>query len=811
MIAGASPVEMILSKLVNVRPRGSGQWDANCPCHDDRHRSLSVGMGDDGRALLRCFTGCPFDAILDSIDMRPADLFPKTGSAPGPSVNGHRPGTTTRYPIRDEGGTVVAVHVRRDRDDHTKSVSWELPGGQSGLGGTPVANLPLSGVHELGDATEVVVCEGEKARDALAAASFGAVGTVTGAAGCPSDASLQPLVGRTVILWPDNDNPGREHMEKIARRLLALGQPAVAIRWVDWPDAPPKGDAADCPAEVARRLVAEAPHWTACRGSESSNSSNSNQPNATATPAFPVEVLPPAVRAYVEAAAESIPVPVEMVAVPLLGAAGALLGNRFSLSLKLSYREYPSLYLAIIAPPGTAKSPALKLAVWALDVLQRRSMERYREELAGFEADVERWKGRKPEDRGEKPTRPVLRHYFSSNLTLEALVGMLERSPGVAIIRDEILSWIRSMDQYRGGKGSDRQEFLSLWASQTIKADRKGAEPIYRPYPVAAVIGGVQPDFVADLHDEARRRDGFVERLLPIVLDEGAGRWTEATIDPTRFTGVLDVFERLDRLPPADVSGDPTKPVGIAVELAPEARALWADWYNENAALIDHAPALAGGFYRKLPAHVARLALILHALWSPDDPRPMLSLERMADAIELGEFFRAHIGRLLPLLGAAGDSRPAGLSARIHRILRNAASDDVEGWVSRSAILDGLRNVRTDDLSTALSASLSAGTVETRTVPTPTKPVEQWRMRRGEDSDYSDFLDQDTGDSEFSEYPNNDDPTLAETVTNLLALPPVELSQYREQLAEAGPDDPYLAHDRAALAVVDRRLSEVAS
>ncbi len=819
MTATSSPVEVILDRLDNVRRSGTG-WTAACPSHDDHDNSLSIGVGDDGRALVHCFAGCSLDAILDALHMRPVDLF-APGSMQAPPLigrNGHarppakphdQPATrrllnTTRYEIRDATGTIVAAHLRRDYDDRSKDMPWVLPDGTAGLGGMPYTELPLYGVHELADAMEVVVCEGEKVRDALDAAGIVAVGTVTGAKACPSDARLRPIVGRTVIFWPDNDDAGREHMEMIARRLLALGHPVDGIRRVAWPDAPPKGDAADCSAERARRLVFDAPLWVL-------PDSSSTIADPSSAPRFPIEVLPPKVRAYVEAAAESIPVPVEMVAVPLLGVTGALLGNRLSLALKSSYREYASLYLAIIAPPGAAKSPALKLAMWALDVLQRRAMERYRDELAAYEVDMERWKTRKVEERGDKPAKPVLRHYFSSNLTLEALVGMMEHSPGVAIIRDEILSWVRSMDQYRGGKGSDRQEFLSLWASQTIKADRKGGEPIYRPYPVAAVIGGVQPDYVGELHDEAQRRDGFVERLLPIVLDVGAARWTEVTIDQERFTDLLTVFEKLDRLPLADVDGDPMKSVGIAVELTTDAKDLWVAWFNENAAVTEHAPGLAGGFYRKLPAHVARLALILHALWTPDDPRPMVSVDQMSDAIELGEFFREHIGRLLPLLRTATPTQTAGLSSRILRILRIFPGDEADGWVARSDIINGLRTVKADEMTAALAALHSAGVVERRTTATATKPIEQWRLSSNDDSEYSEDSPQDERNSEYSEYPNEKGPALAETVANLLTLPPIELDQYREELADALPDDPYLAHDRAAAAAADRMRAEVSS
>jgi hypothetical protein len=247
----------------------------------------------------------------------------------------------------------------------------------------------------------------------------------------------------------------------------------------------------------------------------------------SSAPAFPIDVLPPAVRAYVEDAATSLSAPAEMVAVPMIGFAGAIIGNRLHLVLKNSWREFPTLYLAIVAPPGAAKTPALNLAQWPLDALQSDAEQKYRLKKMDYDDDLEAWRVDKE---SERPSELRLRHYFSSNLTLEALIGMLDRAPGVAIIRDEILGWVSSMDQYRPGKGSDRQEYLSLWSAKTIKLDRKTTEPIYRRSPVACIVGGIQPDLVGGLHHQAQKRDGFVERLLPIVPDVQPGPWIDDTI-----------------------------------------------------------------------------------------------------------------------------------------------------------------------------------------------------------------------------------------------------------------------------------------
>ncbi len=168
----------------------------------------------------------------------------------------------TRYDLRDADGRLVAVHVRIDDGDGRKTFRWLQADGTSGLGGLRLADLPLYGAHLLRDrpAELVIVVEGEKAAAALQAAGLLAVGTVTGASTTPTVEELSPLVGRDVILWADNDEPGRAHMQHIAAQIQSFG---VAPRIVEWPEAPPGGDAADFidelgPGTALDRLLAAA-------------------------------------------------------------------------------------------------------------------------------------------------------------------------------------------------------------------------------------------------------------------------------------------------------------------------------------------------------------------------------------------------------------------------------------------------------------------------------------------------------------------------------------------------------------------------
>lgn len=55
----------LLTRLGADPNRGNGAM--RCPAHEDRSPSLSWRLGDDGRALLHCFSGCTFAEILEAV------------------------------------------------------------------------------------------------------------------------------------------------------------------------------------------------------------------------------------------------------------------------------------------------------------------------------------------------------------------------------------------------------------------------------------------------------------------------------------------------------------------------------------------------------------------------------------------------------------------------------------------------------------------------------------------------------------------------------------------------------------------------
>ena len=238
---------------------------------------------------------------------------------------------------------------------------------------------------------------------------------------------------------------------------------------------------------------------------------------------FPTEVFPPALQSFVKEVSHAMCCPEDFVGVPMLLVAGVAIGDSRVLRLREDWVEAANLWGGIIGPSGTTKSPPINTTVAPLSKAQERFQEQHRQQMTGYEEQLEKWNAAAPDDRGPKPEKPVLRRTLTTDSTMEALGGLLnENSRGLLIHRDELLGWIRSLDQYRGGRGSDRQNHLSAWQCQQICIDRRGnAGPIIIPKPFYTILGSMVPDALGNLRDERDVVDGFLERFLvclPIVV-----------------------------------------------------------------------------------------------------------------------------------------------------------------------------------------------------------------------------------------------------------------------------------------------------
>ena len=202
-----TPVELILSKLPDVKRNGAG-WMVRCPAHDDRRASLSIGVGDDGRALVHCQAGCMPEAIVAALGLEMADLMPadrgksdrsRIRTPVSKAKRGKRGQDEQVYATVDDAitelerrhGVHAAIWTYYDAKGETVGVvvRWDSAAGKEIrpvtktargwiIGGMPEPR-PLYRLPELlaRPRERVYVCEGEKSSDA--AATVGLVATTS--------------------------------------------------------------------------------------------------------------------------------------------------------------------------------------------------------------------------------------------------------------------------------------------------------------------------------------------------------------------------------------------------------------------------------------------------------------------------------------------------------------------------------------------------------------------------------------------------------------------------------------------------------
>jgi putative DNA primase/helicase len=236
-----------------VRPCGTG-WISRCPAHDDRHASLAIGVGGDGRALLYCHGNCKLDSVLRALGLSKRDMFPRLPA---------RTDDRTYYDYRDENGRLLFQVVRKPTPDGKEFVQRRPDGCGGFLWDVEGVRRVLYRLPELlaaNPSETVFIVEGEKDVEALRGCGLVAT-TNPGGAGkwCPEYA--EPLRGRKVVILPDNDPPGMAHGEQIEQSLAGV---AAGVRMVNLLGLAEHGDVSDWLAAghdvtYLRKLVRAAP------------------------------------------------------------------------------------------------------------------------------------------------------------------------------------------------------------------------------------------------------------------------------------------------------------------------------------------------------------------------------------------------------------------------------------------------------------------------------------------------------------------------------------------------------------------------
>lgn len=345
-----------------------------------------------------------------------------------------------------------------------------------------------------------------------------------------------------------------------------------------------------------------------------------------------------------------MPCPPDYIGLGVLVVASSFIGPGRPIRVKRGWEERPAIFGAIVGPTGSRKSPALEAVMCPARKRDRDLATEYEAAMREYRNQLRAAKdNKKPFD--EEP--PIPRQHVTTDTTIEALADVLTWNPrGVLVYRDELSGWVASLNQYKGGKGSDRQFWLSAWSSQDYTVNRKGKSPLRIMRPFVPVIGNIPPDMLGELADRRGREEGLIDRILFAYPEPVEVKWTEETVSARLEKAYVDACLKIGRLPDATLA------------LTRAAQTEFSVWYDEHNRSHD-GPA---GSWAKMDGYCARLANILHHLrWAFAGEQELkclsadkVEVECVRGAIELIDYFKNHARRAIGTMRSGKEGKLLG-------------------------------------------------------------------------------------------------------------------------------------------------------
>lgn len=745
----------------------------HCPAHEDANPSLNVRLAGSGKLLIKCRAHCETKAILQAIGWTARDLMPRS-----PAKQAFRAKKSATYDSVEaiaaaaakwKTGSIESIHLYRDeqgkdvfgvvrvrRPDGTKEVPQIRPEGDGWVFGGIKGSRPLYRLPELLTAptdAPVSVFEGEQKADLAASLGFVATSCSQGA-GNAKLTDFAPLASRILLLFADNDAPGRDHMLDVAARAYAAG--AVSVWMANLPGLPPKGDIVDYSnarreaglddeqiADEIRDAIAKAKQVSRASSSASANPSNPVSPAGDDTSSkpppwepFPLRALPPVCRSMVEYGAAAMGIDPAFLAVLLLGVLAAAIGATRRVRVTADWHEPAVLWVALIAVSGAIKSPALRLMLRPLRERDFRLHEQTVDAQRAYAAALDAWRAGKC--RGPRPEPAPMLAMLVDDITVEALaVRLLDNPRGLLLAVDELAGWVKSWNKYRK-TGDDGQRWLTIHNADALKIDRKSvpggnAPRIYVPRAAVSVVGTIQPAIARRyLGSQEQRESGGAARLLLAAPPVVPAKWTNTTIPEDVSAGYARVAASL-----LDLSLNAASP--RALRLDADAQDLFVAYYNDNGESTHEAACQGDGdlaaALAKLRGGTARIALVLALAEAAEHGVAETSFEipgeTMHAAITIARWFEHEARRIYSEWRTAeeadstsGQGLPIAVAERLHKILESGPKT-----LNELHTLTG-KNLTGDRIRAALKLLAQSGRARMSRIVGPRggRPQEQWEV-----------------------------------------------------------------------------------
>ena len=310
---------------------------------------------------------------------------------------------------------------------------------------------------------------------------------------------------------------------------------------------------------------------------------------------LPVDGLSPNATEMLRKVASSLQCPVDIALSAMFATVGVAMGKRVIID-DGKYRNYPCLWVCVVAPSGSNKSTPIRFFVQPLKDRDSYNYGVYREELRAY-----RQAG---DDKGDKP---VFKQYVISDSTPEARNQVLSVNPnGILLYRDELKGMIDDFCRY--AKSGELSQMLSMFDSDTIVVNRKSDEPLLIKDPFMSIIGSIQPSVLVDTFgNDNMMNNGFNQRWLFCYPESGMPEmYNDVSIPQSVISDWKDFIYNLIMY---DFSV-----MGGKIYIRGEAKRVYIDYYNSLQIKKASADDYLSSVYSKLQIHVIRWAGVAHIL-----------------------------------------------------------------------------------------------------------------------------------------------------------------------------------------------------
>jgi replicative DNA helicase len=397
-------------------------------------------------------------------------------------------------------------------------------------------------------------------------------------------------------------------------------------------------------------------------------------------PLFPLDVLPPWAKEYVDAVALSTQTPVDLAALLALTTAAACLAKRVEVLPREDWAEPVNLYTVCALPPGSRKSAAFSLIAKPLLDHERRNNRDMSLQIAEAGDKLDILKGQidaikknlsKATDENGPELAEKLRQLreqlaehervmpreerlVADDVTPEKLASLLSQYGGRMAVLSADTDVFGMMAGKYNGQLPNLDVYLKGHAGDDLKVDRVGREPDYVEKPALTLGLAVQPEVLQGLIKKPGFRGrGIIGRWLYSLPEDRIGyrSFHTPSVDPVLAADYRAKIQALaDTEPKVDEFGQQEP---ILLRFAADAGERYWSW----AETIEHRQRPGGDLQdlkdwaSKLHGLVARIAALLHVLGGGKGDAH-ITYETLEKALDVGEYATYHAKAAFQEMGA---------------------------------------------------------------------------------------------------------------------------------------------------------------